>query len=265
LLGNILESVKRLDESRSKAALPGTPAANAPFAAHARAVDGAAKLQEERAAESRRLFEQDAEAVMRRAELASTPPRTPHARARKHVLESSDEDVYFDFAPAERPWRDLLCVRWGALEAAAHSPQARGGHVARAVHGDDRVARRRPFRDREKGAPTPTRPGCAAEARPQKPQAGVLSKHELKALARSVPSAPKRSKYDAPPPPEAVDVVVTLNQKKVRCSGWLGPVRRLMLSLQRDLRSIEEVQEEMRKKTQKGEAGGAEAAPPATG
>ena len=123
MLGNILESVKRLDESRSKAALPGTPAAAAPFAAHARAADGAAKLQEERAAESRRLFEQDAEAVMRRAELASTPPRTPHARARKHVLESPDEDVYFDFAPAERPWRDLLCVRWGALEALLTRPR----------------------------------------------------------------------------------------------------------------------------------------------
>jgi len=161
------------------------------------------------------------------------------------VLDAESEDAFFDFAPAERPWRDVLCARrrqrGGGLPHRLANVQARSRLLAGPVYGLHRDARRREICHREQGPRRLTASRVVARVcghlltrESQKPIPGQLSKQELKALVRSVPMAKRTTAREAAPDPaKALEVVVKLNAQK------------------RDLRSIEEVQGEIRGKAAK--------------
>ena len=114
------------------------------------------------------------------------------------MLDAPEDDAFHEFPCMERPWRDLLHDVASSLGLFSESLDA--------AEGEERYVTVR-----------------------KRAVAGHLSQDELKALEQKARAAPMKrsapaSRYEAPPPAEAKDVVVVLNVKK------------------RDLRSIEEVQ-----------------------
>lgn len=193
--------------------------------------------------------------------------RAAHPPRRAHVLDPEDEAAFFDFAHAERPWRDLLCVRACFARERLHEqvtylhpPRRHDVAAGLGLHSetneDAEGERFVTVRKARQGAPaqraskrasgrSPSPPVLTrAVARLQKPLIGAMARPtaaELQQLARK--QAPKQARpklSDAPPPPDALQAVVRLNVKK------------------RDLRTIEEVQLDMKaKKEPRMEDGGA--------
>ncbi len=121
--------MRKLDEGRSKAGITGARLCCVlGLKARSRCypADAGVKIAEERAAETRRAFEADAEKLIRCALAQRKAPvcslLTRLAACSEHVVEPSDEDASFDFAPSERPWRDVMCARAQRSAARAGEP-----------------------------------------------------------------------------------------------------------------------------------------------